>query len=778
MRKVNKFKTLSIVMAIVAMTISPSLLIASVGNPKSPLQARILEKKEIVSDKDRNHLTPLKGFEGTFSFVKKETDKIRMKAPKGSMCNYTLEVTFDANQYIPQGGGLVNQDYTDEIYGLDENGFFDSKVPSGEYSVLFLFKKISEIGEPLGTVFFIKDHVKVSGEETKINVNPDDATQHLHFMPIISNGAEVQLSKLRKIYDSDYNEIGIDVLQQGNTDFIAFATGLWNNKLGPIFTAFGSADGESELIVENTDVYYYVGAPTDVWITDIDEEWMIIMNSVYGSGETLYYTTLIPENFHNQNVVNDKDKFSEFIFPTFQQSYWGASQEHQPPRKLIDVDIFPEYEGQMLSSPDYFNTPYRYYYDKYGSLYNSLKFSETSNESIRSKINNYIRFIRDDAVISYSADTIWWDNEHYEIEKEIHGSYSWAPPFYLTNHNTRAVYNMLELYFFNSNKDTELDLYNRCWHPWLPIVDQMPNFIYSSTPRYLMSFISGNHNRWTNHGLGLCINPANDYYGGGNATFYIKSNWDVEYNGEKLDIFNYQEDIEMWGSDRGQQQVASGEYKITFTTPEDRVGGLKSNTTLVACFDQRKADCTAPAIQLLNFVDADNNFSHEFSTPEEGKLRFVGGDFDWDNETDMPYSKDCEIIVEVSPYTTDNWEKLTANRVEVEAPKYFAPAYEVPLEGVTAKSTTGWFDLRITMTDADGNYMSQTISPAFKIDSLTGIDSTFEGVSKIRIEGRNIIAPAGARIFSINGTPVSGTNLQPGIYFVTLSDSTRKVLIK
>lgn len=772
MRKVNKFKTLSIVIAIVAMTAGPSLLMASVDNPKSPLQVRTVEKKEMISHNDKSHLTPLKKFEGNCSFVNRETGKTPVKAPKAKMCNYTVVVTFDEHQYTPQGGGLINKEYVDNVWGLDENGTFSSSVPSGKYSVIFSFQKRNEIGMPVGTVFVIQDNVMVEGEETTISINPEEATRHLHFMPAISNGDEVKLSQVRNIYDSASGDIETEVLQEGNTDFITFTTGLWSNNLGPVFSAFGAAAEEAEWITDGG-APEYNAAPTDVWITDISEEWMITMNAVYGTGETLYYTMLSPENNQNGNVANNNDNFSEFIYPNFQQSYWGSCQEHQPDM-VIQPYILPDLEGQLLPSP---NQPtLQHFLKQYGSLYNRLRFNETSNESIRSKIKTFIRFETNDAVIAYSVDTIWWDDENYQLAISEWYSVSATTPFYLSDGKTRMTYNMEDTYFYNIS-DSEYDLYNRCCHPWLPTVEEMPYLVYSSTPRYFMSFFSGNHNRYMK-GLGMYTMPA-DFYGAQNTTYLLEGEWEVEYNGEKLDIdtsqfmFMYE-----WAWMRDQENADPGEYRVTFITPEDRVGGLKSNTTFIACFDQRKADCTAPAIQLLNFVDSDNNFSHEFATPEDGMLRFVGGDFDWDNNINMPYSKECDIVVEVAPYSTDNWKKLTANRVEVEAPKYFAPAYEAPLKDVTAASETGWFDLRITMTDADGNYMTQTIAPAFKIDSLTGIDSTYETVSDVRIDGRNIIAPENARIFSINGTPVNGTNLQPGIYLVALSGHTQKVVIK
>ncbi|MDE5644717.1 MAG: hypothetical protein K2I45_03650 [Muribaculaceae bacterium] len=113
---------------------------------------------------------------------------------------------------------------------------------------------------------------------------------------------------------------------------------------------------------------------------------------------------------------------------------------------------------------------------------------------------------------------------------------------------------------------------------------------------------------------------------------------------------------------------------------------------------------------------------------------------------------------------------------------YFMPGYghfyRGSLGSVNRGSSNGWFDIRISMKDAAGNCQLQTISPAFKVESLAGVDAVRGDIASVKVDGRNIIAPAGSAIFTMQGTLTDGRNVMPGIYIVRTFRSTRKVIVK
>lgn len=100
------------------------------------------------------------------------------------------------------------------------------------------------------------------------------------------------------------------------------------------------------------------------------------------------------------------------------------------------------------------------------------------------------------------------------------------------------------------------------------------------------------------------------------------------------------------------------------------------------------------------------------------------------------------------------------------------------LSQVTRKSETGWYDLRVTLTDKAGNRQSQLISPAFKIDSNVGINTHDAGQSfTVKVNGRNIECPQDASIYNISGKKVSRNDLGAGVYVVKYNGGVVKVCV-
>ena len=53
----------------------------------------------------------------------------------------------------------------------------------------------------------------------------------------------------------------------------------------------------------------------------------------------------------------------------------------------------------------------------------------------------------------------------------------------------------------------------------------------------------------------------------------------------------------------------------------------------------------------------------------------------------------------------------------------FGYCYEGSLKDVDLMSASGWFEVRVTLTDADGNSQTQTIYPAFYVKECVGIET-------------------------------------------------------
>jgi len=126
--------------------------------------------------------------------------------------------------------------------------------------------------------------------------------------------------------------------------------------------------------------------------------------------------------------------------------------------------------------------------------------------------------------------------------------------------------------------------------------------------------------------------------------------------------------------------------------------------------------------------------------------------------------------VSYSPYAQDAWKALDVTEV---ADNYYMPGfgyfYQGSLASVEGNGEKGWFDLKVKLTDAAGNWQEQVISPAFclKDHGTTGIDevATPEGEAQV------------AAIYTVDGKRIA--TMQSGINIVRYTDGTaRKVMVK
>lgn len=228
MRKVTYHKPLSIVMVIA--NLIPSIFATSTAHTVSPLQAKAIEKKEILAKESELSLkTSPKPLIHRANLTDRKITKERADIKDGALCEISIQATYDSEQYFPENGVLINKISQEDIW-LNENGCYNTSIPAGTYSLMFSFSKRNSIGEPLGSVCIVKDDIAIE-DGTSIAINPEEATKHIHFSPLKSNGEEIKLSKKRIFYDPIADEITEEViLQDGNVDFITFTIGLWNKE--------------------------------------------------------------------------------------------------------------------------------------------------------------------------------------------------------------------------------------------------------------------------------------------------------------------------------------------------------------------------------------------------------------------------------------------------------------------------------------------------------------------------------------------------------------------
>ena len=134
------------------------------------------------------------------------------------------------------------------------------------------------------------------------------------------------------------------------------------------------------------------------------------------------------------------------------------------------------------------------------------------------------------------------------------------------------------------------------------------------------------------------------------------------------------------------------------------------------------------------------------------------------------------VEVSYSPFNKDEWEKLEG--IE-EVPEYyyypeFGYFYRGSLKDVTGAGEKGWFDLKIRLEYATGNYQEQVISPAFRIDDLvdTGISQLTNDNGQLTISGNETVYDVMGRRLANAQSSMSNGQSQKGIHIV------RKVVVR
>ncbi len=239
-----------------------------------------------------------------------------------------------------------------------------------------------------------------------------------------------------------------------------------------------------------------------------------------------------------------------------------------------------------------------------------------------------------------------------------------------------------------------------------------------------------------------------------------------------------------------------GEIDLTLTNENVDVDGIPSYNLTRIIYDQRKEDWTAPTLQMLHFKNTDGMITDRFEVPQDGILEFCGGDFNYHNENNRFYfdCKEQTVTVAYSPYGQDSWTELAVDEIpELYRMPGFGYFYRGSLESVNRESGNGWYDLKVTLTDASGNMQEQTISPAFRIANTTGVSETLQGTMNLRHEGGQIYVTgtekAGLTIYSVDGTcvmkvadavsrPVSVSDIKPGMYVVKATSADGNQIVK
>lgn len=260
---------------------------------------------------------------------------------------------------------------------------------------------------------------------------------------------------------------------------------------------------------------------------------------------------------------------------------------------------------------------------------------------------------------------------------------------------------------------------------------------------------------------------------------------DVSLNVDGTKVASGQEETKAWlASHTG--EIGTREYTVE-TDNFDADGITGGNTAVISCH----ANNSVPSATMLQFRDKQGSPTHSFDKAENIDMLLSAAVFNliFDDEpseqgdywTWFELSTPSKVTATCRP--TLNSDAPETKIALTEDPDAFyslqyGALYHGSLSNVSTSAPSGWFDLTITVESESGNRQVQTISPAFRIEELASVGNV-SCDSSVSVEGRNIIAPTGSRVYSLSGIETGCQNLSPGIYIVrNSSGGVTKVVIK
>lgn len=233
----------------------------------------------------------------------------------------------------------------------------------------------------------------------------------------------------------------------------------------------------------------------------------------------------------------------------------------------------------------------------------------------------------------------------------------------------------------------------------------------------------------------------------------MHSTINVRLNGESIvggfetlgDLFNSWRENPL-----GEGKIEVDIANDNFVTP-DGVAGLNTCHTE---YDTSRDDYEPPVLCTMRTLNAEEAVVQSFATADEAAAGFVeiaATDLHmnpitghYDMTLDAP-----EVKIEYAPYRSDNYKEISmTEKNEWANIPGFGHHFIGNLPKVGEKAHLGWFDLRITLTDAAGNSQTQLVRPAFQVMEVASIGQTAidNGVAEVvavyNLQGQRLNKPA------------------------------------
>ncbi len=605
-------------------------------------------------------------------------------------------------------------------------------VPEGIFDVMVVFQNTVI---PYNLLTVIHERVVIN-QDVALSFAASEAKNHIHLQTLTIDGQPVNTSK----YSVD--QLGnTTLLEVGNTEDVLSLNYIFCEDVGSVLDFQGNfgaqyVDGET-ILSEGS------GAYLDFYVNDLSDRFFLYCARMAVNGQDAYSSSYEVKGVSSDlTITNDPSKFIMIEEPFKIQN--NQNENHY---RAFNMGVKQELDGF----------------------------------SVGVEINDTIPLIKGETIRYYLGADMDDSKSGYipYFEPQVSGMQygKWNPivicmPWIkkgdeaLVLNNGAASYGTYNGPDFSIEYNEELDAYGRDIKTY-PFWPGHPTFSYS-----------------------LGKKKGNFF---NNAPVFVSVPWQYEVNednysecGFELDfdyIGRYGEKVidnfltpfvgiringEEWYSGQGifyheLESPICGIVEINVTNENVVVDEMTGSNKAQLHYTAGAEDETPPTMTMLHFKDSNDDVTDRFATADDGILEFCGGDFNFTLTPlfNIAYDRYAPETVEVSysPYSEDNWNELAVEEV----PENYWPVmgwfYTASLAGVTGEALKGWFDLKVKLTDAAGNWQEQVLSPAFRIDDLA-----YTSVATITPASKS----GDSAIYNLAGQRMRGdlNTLPHGIYIV------------
>lgn len=201
-----------------------------------------------------------------------------------------------------------------------------------------------------------------------------------------------------------------------------------------------------------------------------------------------------------------------------------------------------------------------------------------------------------------------------------------------------------------------------------------------------------------------------------------------------------------------QNGASIGKVEMSWDNTNFEVEGQSGGNRGTVYFDAKGNDSFPPSLTMLQFRDESGAVNSVLEDGSKAELRLSAADLQCYEINDSfafdPLRPEV-VTVEMAPTGSEDFTRLMLTE---HPDAFYAPGFgSYYTSSLADAKAEGWYDLRVYVEDAAGNYQRQTISHAFKIGRRSGIESPESvdvdaSVEYFNLQGMRVANPAAGQL--------------------------------